>query len=100
MMRRSFPIVVVCGLVAFGCSSSDKIDLLASNGQQSITRDGKASLISAKRHVVMLQTVGSEMDSNARPNFVLVVRNMQNQPVNISPASASAKAIYSDGTQR
>ena len=61
-----------------GCASSDKLELLAGSGQEALVRDGAASLISAKRNVVMLQAGDSEVLSGARPTFVVAIRNMQN----------------------
>lgn len=80
-------------LLVGGCASSDTVSLLASDGQQAITRDGAPSLISAKRNIVMFQSSGEAVQSGQRPSFVIAVQNLQPTMVNFSPAGISAKAI-------
>lgn len=58
-------LALLCLLV--GCASSDKLELLAGSGQEALVRDSAASLISAKKNVVMLQVGDSEVVSGARP---------------------------------
>lgn len=82
-----------------GCASTDAVDMLASSDQQAITRDGSPSLISAKRHVVMLQASDSQMDSGGRPSYVLAIRNMQSGYLQFSPAEIRAYRVQADGSQ-
>src|SRR5438552_14337718 len=91
---------VGAGFLVTACASSDAVKLLASNDQQAITRDGAPSLISAKRNIVMLKASGEEMASGGRPSFVLALRNMQEGPLNFSPASVRARVLTADGVYR
>ena len=88
------------GVALSGCASSDTVSLLASDGQQAITRDGAPSLISAKRNVVMLQSGGEEFSSGLRPHFVIAVLNMQPSTVEFSPTNVTAKVVDRTGTSR
>jgi hypothetical protein len=86
-------------ILTWGCASNDAVDMLASGDQQAITRDGSPSLISAKRHVVMLQATDSQMESSGRPSFVLAVRNMQDTYLQFRPSDVRALRVQADGSQ-
>lgn len=78
---------------------TDLVQLTAASGQQSIVRDGVPSLISEKRHVVMLRPVAHVQGSNSRPRFVIAALNRSKQPVTmttsdiIASRSAGAKRV-------
>ena len=97
-MQTRLSLMLAFGLCLAGCASSDTVSLLASDGQQAITRNGAPSLISAKKNVVMLQSGGEEFSSGLRPRFVVALLNMQPDMVEFSPAGITAKAVGVTGT--
>lgn len=85
-------------VVLGGCSASHKLELLASEGQQSVVRHGTASLVSAKRHVVMLQALEPNVKSGERPSFVVALHNMGSGPVTFRASEIRARAITARGS--
>src|SRR5262245_61275520 len=71
---------------------------MAGSGQEAITRDGSSALVSTKTHLVMLRTLNSQMDSSARPMFVVALRNMKNQNLQFDASRINATRILDDGT--
>lgn len=74
-----------------GCASSDVIELSAAPDQQSITRDGTPSLVSAKKHVVMIRPTSKTMDSSGRPTFVLAINNSSSGNVDFRESAVTAR---------
>lgn len=84
-------------LVMAGCASSDQIRLVANEGQQAITRDGIPTLVSQKRHVVMLRPNSRLVKSASRPAFTIVVRNQGDGPEDLHETSISASRTVDHG---
>lgn len=63
-----------------GCSAPERVILNATDGQQSIVRDGIPALISTKKHIVMLRPNARQLGGNSRPAFTIVVRNQGSKP--------------------
>lgn len=78
-MRALF--VFVCALACSACMQ-ETVRFQAKPHQQAITRDGQPALISqAKSSLVMIRPAMRRFASDARPVFVVAVRNLADQPI-------------------
>lgn len=81
-------------LCLLACAApTDVVRLTPAAGQEAIVRDGVPSLISKKRHVVMLRPVSHIQVSSGRPRFVLAVLNRGQQPTTLQTADITANLI-------
>ncbi len=79
------PFVVAC--------ASQKIQLTAAAGQESLVRDGIPSLVSKKKNLVMLRPNDQLLKGNARPAFTVAVRNLGPKPETLLEANINARQI-------
>jgi hypothetical protein len=86
-------------LLLTGCASSERIALVASPAQQSLTRDGVPALLSAQKQVVMLRPVAASVRRGDRPTFVLAVYNRAKRPAELRVANITAHHV-GDGKQK
>lgn len=77
-------------LLLTGCASGERISLVANPSQQSLTRDGVATLLSTQKQVVMLRPAASTMRRGDRPAFVVAVYNRSRRPAELRVADITA----------
>ncbi len=80
-------LILAVALLVSGCASSERISLFAQDGQLSRIDDGVPTLVSKKRHVVMLKPSSHLVDGGARPHFVVAVYNGKKQPALLSASA-------------
>lgn len=82
MASRSF--AAAATFLLAGCAAQlDQMVLTAAPGQKEILRDGVPSLISEKRHVVMLRPASQHQVRSGRPKLVVAVLNRGKEPVTV-----------------
>jgi hypothetical protein len=99
-MKRliGFWIGLICLSAIEGCSSPQKVSLMAAPDQESIVRNGIPALISQKKNLVMIRPNTRLLRGNSRPAFTLVVRNQGRSPITLHEADVSARQVVAGKT--
>jgi len=97
VLVRSFGVLLVCAGVA-GCASKEVASFRPAGGQQTAIRDGVAALVSRQPNSVVTITPASrDVNSGARPVYVLQVQNLGRQPVTFLVEQVTAAQITAGG---
>lgn len=88
-MRHTLAIISLIAILAPGCASH-RVQLTAAPDQETIIRDGLPSLVSKKKHIVMLRPNSTLLRGSSRPAFTLAVMNLGKKPENLFESSISA----------
>jgi hypothetical protein len=76
--------------VLSGCASTVKISALPGNDTEQIFRAGIPSLMSKKKHVVMISPEAMTRPNSSRPTFILSVTNLTDKSIEVDTTSVTA----------
>lgn len=87
---RTIPFFAAISVVVLTACASQRIELSAAPGQESIIRDGIPSLVSQKKNLVMLRPNSQLLKGNPRPAFTVAVRNLGAKPETLLETNITA----------
>ncbi len=89
---------VLMVLVLVGCKTTGTLQPMATSYQKEIIRDGAQSLLSQKKHTVMVASNSEIVESSGRASFIVVVSNGSTEDFLFSPSNilATAKVPHKD----
>lgn len=96
-------VLVILGAASFStlllvaCSATQDVALIPTPGQETILRNGLPTLVSKKKHLVMLKPNAVAVKSSSRPSFTLVVRNLGAMAENLLEQNISANLNVGGG---
>lgn len=80
-------------LLITGCETTGTLSPIAATGQTELMRDGRHTLVSAKKHTVIVVPADSTVVEGARGSLFVAVSNHSKHPIEVSPARIKAATL-------